>query len=566
MSDNLVRKLAAVLAADIVGYSRLMGADELRTLAALRKFRAELFGPTVAGQTGKIIKSMGDGWLVIFDSAVDAVGCALQLQGRLSDHEMIKLRIGVHIGDVAQEDEDIFGDAVNVAARLQAIAEPGGVTISDAIYGSLDGTLVPSFNDGGVRELKNIERPVRIWHRALDGTCPANSRKRTSARSEVIGFPSLTIEPVVTSDDRSDVRELADSLTSDLETYLSSTEWLLTTTSREIDRQDFTLRTVLRARKDRLRLEARLIGAESENLWSEKFDGSLADSFDWQDTVGEVIASNVLGRIRDVERQKLAASTIDERSAAECLLSGLLDWNLADPKAVNRSLKFLQTAIERDPDNVMALTLAVSHLFSASACGYTQAIKEYTPLADGWLVRALAHPSVGVAEELSLACVKFRGEKDAPELRSTINQALRQSPFSAHVLAWAGWGWLWLGEPTQALDCFQKFERLGRFSHYSEAVSGGFAVACVQAGRDEAAIDHIEKTLRTTRAFPTTYRALAAAYAHMGRRKEATAAVAQLYSLVPGEAVSALRKRANYADTPGTRRYFDGLRLAGLPE
>ncbi len=561
-----MRKLAAVLAADIVGYSRLMGADEEQTLAALRQFRAEVFGPTVAGQTGKIIKSMGDGWLVLFESAVDAVGCALMLQDRLAGHGVIKLRIGVHIGDIAQEDEDIFGDAVNVAARLQEIAEQGGVTISDAIYGSLDGTLVPSFNDGGVRELKNIDRAIQTWHRALDGPGTPSNHKRRSACSAGMGFPSLKIEPVTTSDTRSDVRELAESLTSDLETYLNSAEWLLSKTNLEGTSQDYSLRAVLRARQDRLRLEARLSGAGGESLWTEKLDGDLADSFDWQDTVGEAIASNVLGRIRDAERQKLAASPIPDRSAAECLLSGLLDWNIADPQAVTHSLRLLQAAIQREPDNVMALTLAVSHLFSASACGYTDAIEEFLPLADEWLQRALSHPSLDVAEELCLACVKFRGTVDAAELRAAINRALRQSPFSAHVLAWAGWGWLWLGEPQQALDCFQKFGRLGRLSHYSEAVSGGFALACVQAGRDKAAIDHIENSLKTTRVHPTMSRALAAAYAHLGRSDEATAAIEQLLSLIPGETISAIRKRAKYAESPATRRYFEGLRMAGLPE
>jgi len=157
------RRLAAILAADIADYSRIVGDDEVGALAALRSFRAEVFGPTVAGHHGKIVKSMGDGWLVEFGSAVEAVNCAIQIQDRVSGHELLALRIGVHIGDVVHEEEDIFGDGVNVAARLEAWADPGGIAISDPAYSSLDGTLTPSFDDAGRQELKNIARPLRIW-------------------------------------------------------------------------------------------------------------------------------------------------------------------------------------------------------------------------------------------------------------------------------------------------------------------------------------------------------------------------------------------------------------------
>ena len=305
------RRLAAILAADVVGYSRLMGADEAGTLAALRKLRAELFGPVVAGQRGKVIKSMGDGWLVEFVSSVAAVSCALQVQDRLAGHETIKLRIGVHIGDVVHEAEDIFGNAVNVAARLQEVADPGGVAISEAVYSSLDGTLSPSFEDSGLQELKNIERPVQIWMRARQKDRQPDARGQDPGRGQGIGFPRLAIEPVSTSDDRPEVRELADALTSDLATYLGSSEWLMAATAELTDNQNFALRATLRSRQERLRLEARLIDSSGNEIWAEKYDGELADSFDWQDRVGEAVASTVLGLIRDVERQQLATKSIE---------------------------------------------------------------------------------------------------------------------------------------------------------------------------------------------------------------------------------------------------------------
>ena len=156
------RKLLAVLAADVTAYSRLMESDAEGTLAALLRMRAEVFGPTVASRRGRIVKSMGDGWLVEFVSAADAAAAALLVQDELAARGGLRLRIGVHVGDVTHADEDLFGDGVNVAARLEALCEPGGVAISDAVWSSLDGTLRPSFDDGGERTLKNIARPLRI--------------------------------------------------------------------------------------------------------------------------------------------------------------------------------------------------------------------------------------------------------------------------------------------------------------------------------------------------------------------------------------------------------------------
>lgn len=560
------RRLAAILAADVVGYSRLMGADEAGTLAALRKLRAELFGPVVAGQRGKVIKSMGDGWLVEFVSSVAAVSCALQVQDRLAGHETIKLRIGVHIGDVVHEAEDIFGNAVNVAARLQEVSDPGGVAISEAVYSSLDGTLSPSFEDTGLQELKNIERPVQIWMRARQKDRQPDARGQDPGRGQGIGFPSLAIEPVSTSDDRPEVRELADALTSDLATYLGSSEWLMAATAELTDNQNFALRATLRSRQERLRLEARLIDSSGNEIWAEKYDGELADSFDWQDRVGEAVASTVLGLIRDVERQQLATKSIEEMSAEECLLYGILDWNVGDAEAVKRSLGFCRSAIEKDPTFIFAYGSALSFLFAGFHAGYKDAVAEFLPYYGEWLEKVSSLPSASAAEEICIALVLYQRHRDETVLRRKINELLRRAPFSALVLTWAGWGWVWLGEPERAIDCFRKFERLGRFHPHSEAVASGVALALVQAGRDEAVIEHAQKALEIMKDYPSLYRTLAAAYGHLGRREDASVMLSQLLRLLPDETISAIRKRSPFVDAPGPQRYFEGLRLAGLPE
>ena len=204
-----------MLAADIVGYSKLVGADEAAALAALRDLRTNQVRPFAAQHRGEIVKSMGDGWLIAFNSAQDAVSFAIKLQDALENHESIKIRIGVHIGEFTREDEDIYGDGVNVAARLEALAPPGGIALSDAAYGMLDGTLTPGFSDQGEQSLNNINRPVRVWMRA-----PLGASLRATTISKPSGFPRLTVQPVATTDGRGEVRDLAEGLTADISPYL----------------------------------------------------------------------------------------------------------------------------------------------------------------------------------------------------------------------------------------------------------------------------------------------------------------------------------------------------------
>jgi adenylate cyclase len=187
------RRLAAVLSADVVGYSTLTERDADSTLTALRRLRREVFGPAIAARRGRLVKSMGDGWLAVFDAATDAVEAAMQTQDRLVEEPLVRLRVGVHLGDVAEADEDVFGDAVNVSSRLQEMAEPGAVVISDAVYATLDGTLRPSFDDAGERALRGISRPIRLRVRGGEVAGASHGRRPD-------GFPRLAIVPVETGE------------------------------------------------------------------------------------------------------------------------------------------------------------------------------------------------------------------------------------------------------------------------------------------------------------------------------------------------------------------------------
>ena len=331
------RRLAAILAADVVGYSTLMGTDQEGTLAALRQLRAEVFGPVVAKHGGKLIKSMGDGWLVEFAAAVDAVNCAAQLQDRLEGHDVIKLRIGIHIGDVVHEDEDVFGDGVNIAVRLETLSEPGAVVVSDAVYGSLDETRRSRFTDAGEHALKNISRPVRAWHRRLQEVSEEPKSAKLSERPSiaVLAFANLSDDP------KQD--HVADGISEETMHALSRCRWLIVAArnssfaykGRSIDvrtiARELGVRYVLdgtvRRAGDRIRITTQLVGGDKgERLWGERYDRSVDDIFALQDEIAETIAGTVEPEISAIEGAALRDQPVETLTAWECFQLGL--WHL----------------------------------------------------------------------------------------------------------------------------------------------------------------------------------------------------------------------------------------------
>jgi adenylate cyclase len=565
-SSSVIRHLAAILAADIVGYSALMQADQDSTLADLRQLRSELFGPTVAGHRGKVIKSMGDGWLVEFSSAVDAVSCALQIQDRLARHQTIKLRIGIHIGDVVHEDEDVFGDGVNIASRLEALAEPGAVAVSDAVHSALDGTLRPSFDDVGEQSLKNIDRAVRIWMRVLGSDAAEGCSAAAAPASELAEYPKLAIVPVTASDNRDEVREMAAALTCDLSAYLGATSWLQCSTTNDPGNGVYVLYATLRSHGDRLRLDAHLEEPNGATCWSDKFDGDLAHSFAWQDEVGEEIAAQSLERVLDLEKQSLAGKALGEMTAEQCNLRGLMEVEPLNRDAARGALRYYAAAIEKKPNFTKAYSDAILMYVAASGMALRDVTDPYTQAFEQWLNDAAPLATDSPMLELAIALWVYRRERDSARLKRAVRRGLRQAPFTVDVRVFSGWANIWLGEPEEALDCFAKGRRLIRFSPWAGPALAGEAVACVMVGRDDEAIGHAKRGLNTTDGFATLYRVMASAHALQGREAEATEALMEVLRLVPGETIQLIRTRTGYADTLGTRRYFEGLRLAGMPE
>ena len=559
------RQLAAVLAADICNYTRLMQEDASATLQALRRLRAELFGPAVASRRGRIIKNMGDGWIVLFTSAADAAACAMAIQDGLTappppGEPQIKMRIGVHLGDIVEENEDIFGDGVNVASRLEAAAEPGAIAITEAVFGALDGTLRPSFDNAGAWNLKNIDRPMPVWVRGAQG--PRPMAINTANRLKLI------VRPTTTSDPRDEVCELADALTGDLAGYLDVPMWLTVTTSETGQDAAFILNSRLRGRADKLRLEVQLIETGHETLFAKKHDGNLADAFDWQDNVGEVVAAHVIEAIYQAAKRRLGSQDLSALSAEECVLRAQLEAHGFEPAAIARSMEITQIALQKDPDCAAALAQMLATI------GMVEELPDLILKAlPAWLDKADAlgrdHPF------LQLMATQFRllgiGPQKGPQppdafITKPVETALRRAPFDFLVLRFSGWMLLFLGKPALARDCLQQGLKLGRGTPWEVILLSGLAMACLQEDKKEQAITYIDKCLPLAPGYPVLYRIQAATFAHMGEMDKAKTALATLEKVAPGSTITRMNSNSYYADSVHAQRYEDGLRLAGMPE
>jgi adenylate cyclase len=487
----------------------------------------------------------------------------MQVQDRLDapdrDGGGLRLRIGVHLGDVTHDDGDVFGDGVNIAARLEALAPAGGIAISDPVFGALDGTLRPSFDDGGERSLKNIARPVRVWVRGGEGVAADPEAARARA-----GFPRLAVQPCATSDSRQEVRELAEALTGDVLAYLDASRWLRARGGE--DAAGYALRGALRGSGDRLRLEARLTAPDGRPLWSGKFDGALSDAFDWQDRTGEELAATAAGLILDEENARIDATPEDEVTAEQNLLAGLMAYRTFRQEAFERALSLWARAIERDPDLPEAYGDAILTASAGRTVGFKGEFERYVAMIPAWVEAARRLPRRDSYLELALGIADYQATGAASGLRLAVSDALRQAPFDPQVLFFAGWSSIWTGDPRTALDCFERYQRLGRHGVQRVAVLGGLATAHVMLGDDAAAIGFAREGLAVADGYPSLHSSLSAALALSGRQAEAEAAFADYRRLVPDRTIAAWKAVNDYGGSEGGARYFEGLRRAGMPE
>ena len=578
--ERIERRLTAILAADIAGYSRLMGHDEAGTLARLKTLRRELIDLQTAGHKGRIVKTTGDGLLIEFSSVVEAVACAVAIQAEMTERnaavpedQRILFRVGINLGDVIVEDDDIHGDGVNIAARLEAFAEPGGICISGIVHDQVQGRLDLGYEDTGEQSLKNIVRPVRIYRVRSDAASAAIPAVPAPALPDK---PSIAVMPFQNMSDDPEQEYFVDGMVEEIVTALSKIRWLFVIarnstvtykgkplSPKEIGR-DLGVRYVLegsvRRGGDRVRIAVQLVEAATDaNLWADRFDGSLEDVFELQDRIATNIAGIIEPALQAAETHRSATRRTADLTAYDLYLRAVAAYYPITKERTFATLSVLERAIEFDPNYGPALSWA--------------AVCHWQCVTDGWseepeLARrkaiALARQALetthnddpGVLANSSFILANF-GE-DIGAMIGLIDRALALNPSFARGWNISGLLRLYAGDLDRAIEHVEAALRLSpRERIGTPAVVIGLAYFFQR--RFDEALSRLLLAIQENPGSPATYRILAACYAHMGRTAQANEAIARLRAITPLVMPSAIPWRV-----PEHRELLlSGLRLAG---
>jgi TolB-like protein/class 3 adenylate cyclase len=579
------RRLAAILAADVAGYSRLIGADEEGTLNRLRSIRAELIDPKIAENRGRIVKTTGDGLLVEFSSVVDALRCATQWQRSMAEdnagiaiEERIEFRIGVHQGDIVVEGDDIFGDGVNVAARLEGLAEPGGICVSARVQEDVAGRLDLTFGDIGEQNLKNIARPVRVYGVRL--ATAENKPKVTPTENGGLELtlpdkPSIAVLPFANMSGDPEQEYFADGMVEEIITALSRIRWLFviarnssfTYKGRAVDvklvGQELGVRYVLegsvRKAGGRVRITGQLIDALSgTHLWADRFDGSLEDIFELQDKVAVSVAGVIEPALQAAEIRRSASRPTNDLTAYDLYLRALAVFFPITKERIVEALGLLDQAIAVDRHYGPALAWAAFCHARLVVDGWAEepdtSRRKAVDLARQALQMGENDPGILVNAAFVLALF---GE-DIGAMIGLVDRALVLNPSYARGWYRSGVLRVWTGQPDVAIKHVETALRLSPRERMGEPLTVMGQAYFFKHRFDEAAAKLL-LAIQDNPGSPLSYRYLAACYAHMGRLDEALAVVARLRAITPLVVPRELAFRSN---PEGRDLYLSGLRLA----
>jgi TolB-like protein/cytochrome c-type biogenesis protein CcmH/NrfG len=588
--DKVERRLAAILIADAVGYSRLMAADEVATLDTLKGHVAVMNG-LIRQHGGRVVDAVGDNLLAEFPSAVDAVACAVEVQRHLETHnaEMpperrMLFRIGINLGDLVVEGDRIAGDGVNVAARLEALAEPGGVTVSGTVFDQVEGKLSLEFEDRGEQTVKNVPRPVRVFRVAVSSAEATGEGQTPAGATElsVPGFAGKHAIAVLPFDNLSgDVEQeyFADGIVEDLITRLSASRAVpviarnstFVYKGKAVDvkkvSEELGVRYVVegsvRKAGNRVRVTAQLIDATTgHHIWAERYDRELHDIFAIQDEITETIVAAVGPELSKAEMHAALRRPAEQLDAWDCTSRALWHLGRYTREDNEKARLWARRGIELDPNSAGAYALlATSHVYEII---YRWADPPSRAAADG--LRA-AEKSVALDPEnpgplfiLGIVCTLTRQYERAIEV---LERAIERGPSSALAYFGLGMALASSGRPEDGIPMFEKATRLSPRDPWMHEFLFNTGAAHFIAERYEQAAEFAKKSLRLRADQPGVYRLLAASYGMLDRAEEAKTALQELLRLLPdfsGDHVRAFLPEAI------AERYLKGLRRAGWRE
>jgi len=575
-----IRRLAAILAADVAGYSRLMGVDEEGTLERLKAHRRQLIDPTIAEHHGRIVKTTGDGLLVEFASVVDAVRCAVAVQQAMPERNTdvaadnrIELRIGINLGDVIVEGDDLYGDGVNIAARVEALADAGGVFISNTVHDHVRDRLPFVFEDLGEQQVKNIARPVRVYRVSDTGA----ARQRLTPSLPLPDKPSIAVLPFENLSGDPEQEYFADGMVEEIITALSRIRWLFVIARnssftykgqvvnvKQVGRElgvRYVLEGSVRKAGGRVRITAQLIDALSgTHLWADRFDGLLEDIFDVQDKVASSVAGVIEPAVQAAEIARSADRPTTDLTAYELYLRALPNCHSWERERIHTALELLEQAIERDPSFGPALALAARCHHHFDRLGGAQDPDLHRRAAVDYARRAVrAAPDDPTTLGNAAGVLGSFGGDINPAI-ALADRALALNPSFAGGWRMSGWLRLWAGDLDVAIEHFETAFRLSPRER-GGAHCMGIGEAQFFQRRFNEAIINLLNALEALPGHAGIYRYLASCYAHMGRLDEAREMVRRLRAIAPTvmpHAMYGLQWR-----NPEHREFFlSGLRLA----
>ncbi len=543
------RRLAAILAGDVAGYSRLMGADEEGTLSRLNAHRREFLEPKIAEHRGRIVKRIGDGVLIEFASAVDAVRCAVEIQkgmiernASVPQEKRIEIRYGVHIGDIIIEEGDIFGDGVNIAARLEGIAQPGGICISDDAYRQVRGKLDVDFLDAGEQELKNIARPVRVYQLQLGSGS-------TEAPALVLPHkPSIAVLPFQNLSGDPDQEYFADGMVEDIITGLSRIKWLFviarnstfTYKGRLVDVKQvgrelgvrYVLEGSVRKAADRVRITGQLIDASTgAHVWAERYDRRLEDLFALQDEITLSVVGAIEPSLRDAEIERVKRKRPDSLDAYDLVLRAIPHVYVAMPEEAAKAVPLLEKALALEPSYAGAHgLLAWCHEILFVRAG----LKEENRVAA--ISHARAAITNGRDDATALALGAFATgmvEHNRATAIEAFERALALSPSSAFTLFLGCIVMAYGGEAERAIDWGTRALRVSPIDRLAYTAQHVIALAHFLRGRYAEAESYARRAIQSNPSFSVAHSLLAAILAKLGRIEDAKMAAMQVLALQP---------------------------------
>jgi adenylate cyclase len=591
--ERVERRLVAVLAADVAGYSRLMGRDEERTLAQLKTLRKTLVDPTIAAYRGRIVKTTGDGMLVEFASAVDAARCAVDIQQAMTKQNTvvppdlrIEFRIGIHVGDIIIDDNDIFGDGVNIAARLEGIAEPGGVCISDDAHRQIRGKVDISFEDIGEQALKNIAEPMRAWRtRPAGGDAPADrSSSPPTPRSQVLALPDKPSIVVLPFDNMSaEVGQdyLADGIVEAITATLSCVRSFFViarssaftykgraTNARVIGKElgvAYLLEGSVQKAGNRIRITVQLIETEGgAHVWSSRYDGTIDEFFDLEDRITQQVAGALQPSIRIAEIERSRRKRPQDLGSYDYTMRAMPHvWALEKDESA-RAIKLLENALIIDPEYPLALALA-------GWCHAQRAVYNWADdiAASQAMARSLAERAANLSGDdplvLTVLGAVHTFVRNHGTARVLLERALALDPNCAW--AWSRLGWIdnYSDQPNDAIEKFERALRLSPIDPMNFNNYAGIGSAHeISQDYDKAAALY-RRALEEQPNARWLYRNLASTLSGAGRIDEAKEAFADMLLSYPDLTVSKF-KQAMVFSNAALDRMAENLRKLGLPD